>query len=142
MIWNSIKSMLKVFKNIFFFKIVKTNTKKGRLEKPKKEKLLLLIPENIGDRNLSACTNWIQKVFEELNISNVSFFYHYYWLSILNISFDEHNNFRYFHLTIIAELFRGRSLLRNLKSITSHLRFINKWLHYRRTPENVLIFSD
>ena len=47
--------MLKVFKNIFFFKVVKTNTKKGRLEKPKKEKLLLLIPENIGDRKLSVC---------------------------------------------------------------------------------------
>ena len=53
MTWNSIKSMLKIFKNIFFFKVVKTNTKKERLEKPKKEKLLLLIPENIGNRNLS-----------------------------------------------------------------------------------------
>ena len=38
-----------------FFKVVKTNTKKERLEKPKKEKLLLLIPENIGDRKLSVC---------------------------------------------------------------------------------------
>ena len=47
--------MLKIFKNIFFFKVVKTNTKKERLEKPKKEKLLLLIPENIGDRKLSVC---------------------------------------------------------------------------------------
>ena len=53
MTWNSIKSMLKIFKNIFFFKVVKTNTKKERLEKPKKEKLLLLIPENMGNRNLS-----------------------------------------------------------------------------------------
>ena len=55
MTWNSIKSMLKIFKNIFFFKVVKTNTKKERLEKPKKENLLLLIPENIGDRVFSAC---------------------------------------------------------------------------------------
>ena len=39
--------------NIFFFKVVKANTKKGRLEKSKKESLLLLIPENIGDRKLS-----------------------------------------------------------------------------------------
>ena len=30
--------------------------KKESLEKPKKEKLLLLIPENIGDRKLSVCT--------------------------------------------------------------------------------------
>ena len=48
--------MVKIFKiNIFFFKVVKTNTKKERLEKPKKEKFLLLIPENIGDRKLSVC---------------------------------------------------------------------------------------
>ena len=48
--------MVKIFKiNIFFFKVVKTNTKKERLEKPKKEKLLLLIPENIGDRLLNVC---------------------------------------------------------------------------------------
>ena len=39
--------------NIFFFHIVKTNTKKERLENPKKEKLFLLIPENIGERKLS-----------------------------------------------------------------------------------------
>ena len=37
---------------MYFLKVVKTNTKKERLERPKKEKLLLLIPENIGDRNL------------------------------------------------------------------------------------------
>ena len=47
--------MLKIFKNIFFFKVVKTNTKKKMLEKPKKENLLFLIPENIGDRKLSVC---------------------------------------------------------------------------------------
>ena len=47
--------MLKLFKNVFFFKVAKTNTKKKSLEKPKKEKLLLLILENIGDRKLSVC---------------------------------------------------------------------------------------
>ena len=47
--------MLKIFKNIFFFIVVKTNAKKERLEEPKKEKLLLLILENIGDRTLSVC---------------------------------------------------------------------------------------
>ena len=31
--------------NVFFFKVVKTNTKNERLEKPKKVKLLLLIPK-------------------------------------------------------------------------------------------------
>ena len=35
---------------------MKTNTKKERLEKPKKERLFLLIPENIDDRKLSVCT--------------------------------------------------------------------------------------
>ena len=47
--------MLNIFKNILFFKVVKTNTKKESLEKAKREKLLLLIPENIGDRKLSVC---------------------------------------------------------------------------------------
>ena len=44
-----------MFKNILFFKVVKKNTKKEKLEKPKKEKLLLLIPENIGDRKVKVC---------------------------------------------------------------------------------------
>ena len=47
--------MLKIFKNIFFFKVVKTNTKKENLEIPKRGKLLLLIPESIGDKKLSMC---------------------------------------------------------------------------------------
>ena len=55
MTWNGIKSILKIFKNIFSFKVVKTNTKKENLEKPTKEKLLFLIPENVGDRVLSVC---------------------------------------------------------------------------------------
>ena len=60
--------MLKIFKNIFFFKVVKTNTKKERLEKPKKEKLLLLIPENIGDRVLSVCKTKISTEYREKGI--------------------------------------------------------------------------
>ena len=33
--------MLKIFKNVFFFKVVKTNTKKERLENPKKGKVVV-----------------------------------------------------------------------------------------------------
>ena len=56
MTWNSIKSMLKIFTNKYFLlRVVKTNPKKERLEKPKKKHLLLLIPKNIGDRVLSEC---------------------------------------------------------------------------------------
>ena len=47
--------MIKRFENIFFFKVVKTNTKKENLEIPKRETLLLLIPESIGDKKLSTC---------------------------------------------------------------------------------------
>ena len=48
--------MLKTFKNkFFFFKFVKANAKKQRFEKPKKKRLFLLIPENIGDRLSSVC---------------------------------------------------------------------------------------
>ena len=48
--------MLKHLKNIFsFLKLWKQTQKKERLEKPKKEKLSLLIPENIADRVLSMC---------------------------------------------------------------------------------------
>ena len=45
--------MQKIFKNILFFKVVKTKTKKERLKKPKKEKLLWLITENISHKKLS-----------------------------------------------------------------------------------------
>ena len=47
--------MLKTKINIFFFKVVKTNTKKERLGKPKKEKFFLLITGNIVDRKLTVC---------------------------------------------------------------------------------------
>ena len=60
--------MLKIFKNIFFFKVVKTNTKKERLEKPKKEKLLLLIPENIDERVLSIYKTKILTEYREKGI--------------------------------------------------------------------------
>ena len=59
------------------------------------------------------------KAFEELNISNVSIFFN--WLPILHIHFDGYYNFRHFNLTIITELLRERSLLRNSTLITSHL---------------------
>ena len=42
-------------KYLLFFKEAKTSTKKEILEKAKKEKSLLLIPENIGDRVISVC---------------------------------------------------------------------------------------
>ena len=55
--------MLKLFKNKdIFLKVVKTNAKKERLEKPIKEKLLLLIPKGR------------YKVYQEWNISKVSIF--------------------------------------------------------------------
>ena len=48
--------MLKTFKiKYFLFKSGKNKHKKGKIGKAKKEKLLLLIPENIGDRELSVC---------------------------------------------------------------------------------------
>ena len=52
-----INSMLNIsdIKYLLFFKEAKTNTKKEILEKAKKEKSLLLIPENIGDRVISVC---------------------------------------------------------------------------------------
>ena len=59
--------MLKIF-NIFFFKVLKTNTKKEKLEKPKKEKLLFLILENIGDRVLSVCKTKIPTEYRKIGI--------------------------------------------------------------------------
>ena len=52
-----INSMLNIsdIKYLLFFKEAKTSTKKEILEKAKKEKSLLLIPENIGDRVISVC---------------------------------------------------------------------------------------
>ena len=97
------------------------------MEKPKKEKLLLLIPENIGDRVLSVCKTKIPTEYREKGIigfKNISNVYFFNWLSILHIPFDEYNNFRHFHLTIIAELLWGRSLLKNSTVITSHLKVL------------------
>ena len=51
--------------------------KKESLEKPKKEKLLLLIPENIGDRKLSLCkTIKYQMNIEKkvLGVSRIKYF--------------------------------------------------------------------
>ena len=53
--------MLKIFKNEYFcFKVLKTNTKK--------EKLLLLISENIGDRVLSVLQAKIPSEYREKGI--------------------------------------------------------------------------
>ena len=41
--------MLKIFKNIFFFKVAKTNTKKAKKGK------VVVVNTNIGDRKLSMC---------------------------------------------------------------------------------------
>ena len=51
-----------------FFKVVKTNTKKEKLEKLKNEKLLLLTPENIGDRVLGVCKTKIPTEYREKDI--------------------------------------------------------------------------
>ena len=64
--------MLKIFKNICFFKVVKTNTKKQSLKKPKREKLFLLIPENIGDRKFSVCKTIKYQLNVEKIVSGVS----------------------------------------------------------------------
>ena len=61
--------ILRCFKNIFSFKVVKTNTKKEKLEKPKEEKLLLLIPENTGVRVLSVCKTKIPTEYRKADIS-------------------------------------------------------------------------
>ena len=50
--WNSTKSMLKAFKNKYFFLKLSKQTKKRKVGKGKKGKLLLLIHENIDDRKL------------------------------------------------------------------------------------------
>ena len=58
--------MLEILKNIFFFKAVKTKKYYKTFSisfKPKKERLLLLIPENTGDKR-SVCV----KLKYQLNI--------------------------------------------------------------------------
>ena len=56
-----------MFKNIFFFKLVKTNTKKESLEMPKKEKQLL-IAEKMGDRVVSVCETKIPTEYREKKV--------------------------------------------------------------------------
>ena len=95
------------------------------MENPKKEKSLL-IPENIGDRVLGICKTKVPTEYREKGIrcfKNLIFqAYHFFQLtSILHIPFDEYNNLRYFHLTIIARLFRGRSMQRNSTLLTSNV---------------------
>ena len=48
--------MLKIFfKKIFIFRVAKQTQKRKGWKSQKKEKLLFLIPEKIGDRKLSEC---------------------------------------------------------------------------------------
>ena len=49
--------MLKTFKNIFFFNVVKT--KNESLDKPKKEKLLLLIHKSVSKIRYFKCIDLI-----------------------------------------------------------------------------------
>ena len=63
---NQCQKELKI--NIFFLEVAKTNTKKETLEKPKNEKLLLLIPENIDDWVLSVCKTRISTEYKENGI--------------------------------------------------------------------------
>ena len=83
--------------------------------------------ENIGDRNLSVCKTVKYQLNIEKKVKGVSIIKYFKrmnffnWLSILHIPFDKYNNFRHFHLTVITELFRERSLLRNSTLTTSHL---------------------
>ena len=71
-------------------------------------KKLLLILESIGDRVLSMCKTIKYQLNIEKKVSGVSRIKYFKriiffnLLSILQIPFDEYNNFRYFHLTIIA----------------------------------------
>ena len=70
------------------------------LEKPKKEKLLLLIPENIDDRVSSVGKTKIPSEFIKKKVKGVSrieSFKRIIFLidfQILHIPFDEHNNFK------------------------------------------------
>ena len=59
MTWNSLKSLLKIFKNKYFpfLKLQKQTQKSKGWKSQKREKLLLLMPENIGDRKLIVCNN-------------------------------------------------------------------------------------
>ena len=54
--------------DIFFLKFVKTNTKKEKLEKVKKEKMFLLTSEIIGNRALSVCKTKIPTEYRAKSI--------------------------------------------------------------------------
>ena len=56
---------------------MKTNTKKEKLEKPKKEMAFLLIPENTGDRKLRVCEaiKYLLNIEEKLQgVSRIKYF--------------------------------------------------------------------
>ena len=92
----------------------------------------MLIPENKGDRVLSVFKTKIPteyrekrfKVFQELNISNVSIFItdcQSYTFHLMNIKFQA---FSFNHNCIIVQ---GRSLLRNSTLVTSHLTVLQRY---------------
>ena len=61
--------MLKIFNDKYFLKkVLKQTQKKEKLENSKKEKLLLLILENIGDRVLSVCKTKLPTGYGEKGI--------------------------------------------------------------------------
>ena len=95
--------------NTFFFKAVKTKSIKERLEKPKEEKLLLLIPESISDRKLSACKTLKYQLNIEKKVECVSRI-KCFRLSILHISFNSN-----------CRIVQRKTLLINSTLITSHL---------------------
>ena len=70
MTWNSIKSILKIFKNeSFLLQSCKKKHKKGKVEKTKTGKeLLFLMPKNIGDRVLSVFKTKISTEYTEKGI--------------------------------------------------------------------------
>ena len=78
-------TVLNQCKNIENSEICKNKHKKERLEKPRKKKLLLLIPENIGDRVSSVSE------YREEGVSRIRYFKSidcFNWLSILHIPYN------------------------------------------------------
>ena len=69
--------------NIFIFKVLKINTKKGWANQ-KKEKLLLLMSENIGDRNLSVCKTVEYQLNIEKKVKGVSIIKYFKRMNFFN----------------------------------------------------------
>ena len=87
------------------------------MKKPGKEKLSLLIPENIGDRVLSVCKTQIPTEYREKGIR--CFKNYLFNISILSIFLIDCQSYTFLLMNII--MFRGGPLLRNSTLITWHL---------------------